>query len=79
MVRLRFDGEIEGVRTIDSGIEGLAWAVSDARAELRRLRAEGFYEEPNKGGTIKWVAGLFPVGLWQMRSTEDMDTHPLRV
>ncbi|MDP1810084.1 MAG: methylmalonyl-CoA epimerase [Sediminibacterium sp.] len=45
------------------GIHHIAFEVSDIRAEMKRLQAEGFVllnEEPKKGADNKWVCFLHP-------------------
>ncbi len=45
------------------GIHHIAYAVTDIKAELQRLKAEGFElinEEPKAGADNKWVAFLHP-------------------
>lgn len=45
------------------GIHHLAFEVNDIRAEMRRLRAEGFellQEEPSVGADNKWVCFIHP-------------------
>lgn len=45
------------------GIHHIAFAVADIRAEMARLRGEGFVllnETPKKGADNKWVAFLHP-------------------
>ncbi|QBA65342.1 methylmalonyl-CoA epimerase [Muriicola soli] len=45
------------------GIHHIAFEVDDIRAEIARLKAEGFTilnEEPKKGADNKWVAFLHP-------------------
>ncbi|MBC30255.1 MAG: methylmalonyl-CoA epimerase [Muricauda sp.] len=45
------------------GIHHIAFAVTDIRKEMDRLRAQGFRilnEEPKKGADNKWVAFLHP-------------------
>lgn len=45
------------------GIHHIAFAVADIRAEISRLKAEGFQvlnEEPKAGADHKWVAFLHP-------------------
>ncbi|MDP1762638.1 MAG: methylmalonyl-CoA epimerase [Sediminibacterium sp.] len=45
------------------GIHHIAFEVSDIRAEMKRLQAEGFVllnEEPQKGADNKWVCFLHP-------------------
>jgi len=45
------------------GIHHIAFAVTDIKAEIKRLQAEGFTvlnEEPKKGADNKWVAFLHP-------------------
>ena len=45
------------------GIHHIAYAVTDIKAELKRLKAEGFElinEEPKAGADDKWVAFLHP-------------------
>jgi len=45
------------------GIHHLAFAVSDIRSEIARLKADGFTilnEEPKKGADNKWVCFLHP-------------------
>ena len=45
------------------GVHHIAYAVSDIKAELQRLKAEGFElinEEPKAGADNKWVAFLHP-------------------
>lgn len=45
------------------GIHHIAYAVTDIKAELKRLKAEGFElinEEPKAGADHKWVAFLHP-------------------
>jgi methylmalonyl-CoA/ethylmalonyl-CoA epimerase len=47
------------------GIHHIAFAVDDIRAEIARLKEEGFTvlnEEPKKGADNKWVAFLHPKG-----------------
>lgn len=45
------------------GIHHIAFAVSDIKAEVKRLKEEGFVvlnEEPKKGADNKWVVFLHP-------------------
>lgn len=45
------------------GVHHIAYAVTDIKAELKRLKAEGFEvinEEPKAGADNKWVAFLHP-------------------
>ncbi|MEX0291397.1 MAG: methylmalonyl-CoA epimerase [Flavobacteriaceae bacterium] len=45
------------------GIHHIAFEVDDIRAEIARLKEEGFYvlnEEPKRGADNKWVAFLHP-------------------
>ena len=45
------------------GVHHIAFAVDDIRAEMQRLREEGFtvlQEEPVKGADNKWVAFVHP-------------------
>ena len=45
------------------GIHHIAFAVSDIKAEIKRLKGEGFIvlnEEPKKGADNKWVVFLHP-------------------
>lgn len=45
------------------GIHHIAFEVSDIKAEMKRLQAEGFVllnEEPKKGADNKWVCFLHP-------------------
>ncbi|MDT0555621.1 methylmalonyl-CoA epimerase [Patiriisocius hiemis] len=45
------------------GVHHIAFSVSDIRAEVRRLKKEGFVvlnEEPKKGADNKWVVFLHP-------------------
>lgn len=45
------------------GVHHIAFAVSDIKAEIKRLQAEGFVvlnEEPKRGADHKWVAFLHP-------------------
>lgn len=45
------------------GIHHIAFAVADIRAEVARLKAQGFVvlnEEPKKGADNKWVVFLHP-------------------
>lgn len=45
------------------GIHHIAFEVADIRAEMRRLKAEGFEllsEEPHRGADHKWVCFIHP-------------------
>ena len=45
------------------GIHHIAFSVSDIKAEVQRLKKEGFHiinEEPRKGADNKWVVFLHP-------------------
>jgi methylmalonyl-CoA/ethylmalonyl-CoA epimerase len=45
------------------GVHHIAFAVEDIKAEIRRLKMEGFVvlnEEPKRGADNKWVAFLHP-------------------
>ena len=45
------------------GIHHIAFAVDDIKAELKRLKSEGFIllnEEPKRGADNKWVAFVHP-------------------
>ncbi len=45
------------------GVHHVAFAVEDIKAEIRRLKKEGFVvlnEEPKRGADNKWVAFLHP-------------------
>lgn len=45
------------------GVHHIAFAVSDIKAEVKRLKEEGFVvlnEEPKKGADNKWVVFLHP-------------------
>ncbi len=47
------------------GIHHIAFEVEDIRAEMNRLKADGFHllnEEPKKGADNKWVCFLHPKG-----------------
>ena len=60
------DGKLRGVETIGSGFRGIAWAVSNQRAELEALHREDLCDEPTVGGTVAWVALLEPEGIQQI-------------
>jgi methylmalonyl-CoA/ethylmalonyl-CoA epimerase len=45
------------------GLHHIAFAVTDIKAEIKRLKSEGFIvlnEEPKRGADNKWVAFLHP-------------------
>lgn len=51
------------IETKGEGIHHIAYAVSDIRAEMARLRAEGFRilnEEPKAGADNKWICFVHP-------------------
>ena len=51
------------INTKGEGVHHIAFAVSDIKAEIERLKKEGFIilnETPKKGADNKWVAFLHP-------------------
>lgn len=63
------DGYINGIEVVCSGIEGVAWAVSDDKTALLSLHEQGLSDEPTVGGTVSWVSRLTDDGLRLVQET----------